>query len=116
MNEYEINLKSAAESRWGRLGPSSRRVGHGGTAWSAQGNLRQPQDGATENRVTEIRARVPQGMSSVSLLEPEDAWLTGGTRSLVRRLLGLNVRKTPIATQKAPAQRVASAADRAQVA
>ena len=114
MNQYETNLKSAAESRWGRLGPSSRRVGHGGTAWSAQANLRQPQDGALENRVTEIRARLPLG--SVIRQEPEDARLTGGTRSLVRRLLGLNIRKTPTAVQKAPAQRAVTATDRVQVA
>ena len=116
MNQYETNLKSAAESRWGRLGSSSRRVGHGGTAWSVQTNLRQPQDqdGAPENRVTEIRAHLPLG--SVIRQEPEDARLTGGTRSLVRRLLGLNIRKTQISVQKAPAQRVVAATDRVQVA
>ncbi len=62
-----------------------RRMSHGGSAWSLPRGtnvLRQPQDGASM-----------AGMSS--LLEPEDTGITGGTRSLSRRLLGLNVTAAP---------------------
>ena len=71
----------------------TRRSGHGEVAWSMRttdaARMRQPQDGAPDSRsrLTTLRPR-PQ----MSLLqEPEDATLTGGTRSLTRRLLGLNI-------------------------
>ncbi len=70
----------------------TRRIGHGGTlrslAFGAE-RLRQPQDGAPINRtkLASITAQTPNDV----LQEPEDARLTGGTRSLTRRLLGLNV-------------------------
>jgi hypothetical protein len=67
----------------------TRRSGHGETAWSLRtdpARLRQPQDGAPDKLAT-LRQR-PQVRV---LQEPEDATLTGGTRSLPRRLLGLNV-------------------------
>lgn len=71
---------------------------HGGSAWTASGkadNLHQPQDGAQEPG-TLLTKR-----SRMSLREPEDARLTGGTRSLMRRVMGLNV--TALAeTRKAP--------------
>lgn len=77
----------------------SRRTGHGGNLWSLPLSvraLRQPQDGAldTRSRLSSITGH----LSNDVLLEPEDAPLTGGTRSLTRRLLGLNVapiRKSP---------------------
>jgi hypothetical protein len=77
-----------------RMPAMASRQGHGGTAWSlpfaeAGTGMMQPQDGATETRskLSSMRAQ-----SSVDgLHEPEDARLTGGTRSLDRRLLGLNV-------------------------
>jgi hypothetical protein len=77
----------------------TRRSGHGDTAWSLRtdpARLRQPQDGAPDSRarLTTLRLRPQIGL----LQEPEDATLTGGTRSLTRRLLGLNVgtkRMTP---------------------
>jgi hypothetical protein len=62
-----------------------RRLSHGGSAWSlprGTSSLRQPQDGASL-----------AGM--LSQLEPEDAGMTGGTRSLSRRLMGLNVTAAP---------------------
>jgi hypothetical protein len=65
-----------------------KRNGHGGSAWAttAKGeNLHQPQDGAQETG-TLLKARTP-----MSVREPEDAGLTGGTRSLMRRVMGLNV-------------------------
>jgi hypothetical protein len=63
----------------------------------------QPQDGAppTAAKLTNIAAR----LHGVLAQEPEDARLTGGTRSLTRRLLGLNIlsshRKSPQSTELA---------------
>jgi len=91
----------------------TRRSGHGETAWSMRtdaARLRQPQDGALDSRsrLATLRPRPQLGL----LQEPEDATLTGGTRSLTRRLLGLNVgsmqRLTPVI--------VAGPAPRAKVA
>jgi len=51
--------------------------------------MSQPQDGAPERPA---RLRLLQASLHASLdSEPEDARLTGGTRSLSRRVLGLNV-------------------------
>ncbi len=61
--------------------------GHGHAAWAmpfAATNLIQPQDGADNSRTT---LQCPDER----LHEAEDAHLTGGTRSLNRRLLGLNI-------------------------
>lgn len=73
-----------------------KRIGHGGMAWTAAANadeLHQPQDGAQEAGI------LYTAMSRLAHREPEDARLTGGTRSLMRRVMGLNVtsaaRKTP---------------------
>ncbi len=41
--------------------------------------------------VVEVQAAVTQAPTSVQPIEPEDAYLTGVSRSLQRRLLGLNV-------------------------
>ncbi|HEY5330021.1 MAG TPA: hypothetical protein VIJ79_09070 [Acidobacteriaceae bacterium] len=74
-----------------------KRVGHGSTAWSvpsAETALCQPQDGASDPRKRGLeRADVQEiGPRALRLAsEPEDARLTGGTRSLSRRLMGLNV-------------------------
>jgi len=98
-----------------------RRVSHGGIAWShvPAENLRQPQDGAVQkfdsrSRVEEITSR----MQAPQLMEPEDARLTGGTRSLMRRLTGLNVgRKLPeMARKMAPAKARRILANEPQVA
>jgi len=80
-----------------REGAGWKRNEHGGSAWTAaqDGKLHQPQDGAQETG-TLLTAR-----TRLSLREPEDARLTGGTRSLMRRVMGLNV--TALAgTRKAP--------------
>lgn len=74
---------------------STRRGGHGSMAWSlpfAEQTMLQPQDGAidTRTRLASIRSH----QHSDGLHESEDAQLTGGTRSLDRRLLGLNVLET----------------------
>ncbi len=66
-----------------------RRIPHGSGGPSKAGpvKLYQPQDGANGKR------RVAEMASSLSQMpeEAEDARLTGGTRSLVRRLSGLNL-------------------------
>jgi len=71
-----------------REGVGWKRNEHGGSAWTAAAKadkLHQPQDGAQETGVL-LSAR-----THMSLREPEDARLTGGTRSLMRRTMGLNV-------------------------
>jgi len=45
----------------------------------------------TDNRTEEQLASRQTSPASVQLLEPEDAYLTGASRSLQRRLLGLNI-------------------------
>jgi hypothetical protein len=54
--------------------------------------MMQPQDGASATRSRLASIRSHQNIDG--LHEPEDARLTGGTRSLDRRLLGLNVLNT----------------------
>lgn len=80
---------------------NTRHGKHGGTAWSvpfSERSLCQPQDGAAERRKS--LAIINSHLLTNLLNEPEDARLTGGTRSLTRRLLGLNV------TAKYPCTRV----------
>jgi hypothetical protein len=83
----------------GNIPIMSTKRGHGGLASSSLGerSMRQPQDGAADAR--RRMAMIASPFNSNVLNEPEDARLTGGTRSLTRRLLGLNVlaeyRKAP---------------------
>jgi hypothetical protein len=80
------------QSRFGAASEMPRRIAHGGMAWATTATdeikLYQPQDGATDtrSRVADIASRLRKIAG-----EPEDARLTGGTRSLMRRLSGLNV-------------------------
>jgi hypothetical protein len=86
------------------------RVLNDASSWTqrpAEMRLRQPQDGATDvtSRVASLRS---PGLELTG--EPEDARLTGGTRSLMRRVLGLNVMAPPLpaalpAASALPAQR-----------
>lgn len=88
-----------------------KRVVHGGSAWSASAktdNLHQPQDGAQEAG-TLLTAR-----TRMALREPEDARLTGGTRSLMRRTMGLNV--TALADKRKAQARPVPSKPHAQVA
>jgi hypothetical protein len=109
-------MQNQTVSRWTsklrRSETPARRVAHGGIAWSAPvaaRTLRQPQDGTpdTRSRVASIAARLNDKLT----FEPEDASLTGGTRSLNRRLMGLNVmkqeRKGPGVATVGPQTRVA---------
>jgi hypothetical protein len=91
----------------------TRRIGHGGTMRSkpvAADLLRQPQDGAPTSKAK--LAAITSSLLSNALKEPEDARLTGGTRSLTRRLLGLNLG----ATQRRVTAMVAGAITQAKVA
>jgi hypothetical protein len=95
---------------------STRRGGHGGTAWSlpfAEPGMLQPQDGAidTRTRLASIRSH----QHSDVLHEAEDARLTGGTRSLDRRLLGLNVLDTYAKRSAASAAKVTSVESLVQI-
>jgi hypothetical protein len=89
----------------------SRRTEHGGMAWATASVLIQPQDGATNvhesTRVTDISTRSQlASLGAIAMGEPEDARLTGSTRSLVRRMLGLNIapraarKSAPVAVAK----------------
>ena len=120
------------QKTWGRQESGSRRVVHGGMAWASRGMLMQPQDGAFDSReqnarVTDIGKRLQvAAFGAAAMVEPEDARLTGGTRTLVRRLLGLNitrrVRPTGLVAKAAkpvvakPAKRTLAAVEQAQVA
>ncbi len=71
-----------------------RRVNHGGAAWLKRRGLelRQPQDGAQHHQDSgaERTEKLHDSVTTRSA-EAEDARLTGGTRCLMRRLMGLNV-------------------------
>jgi len=56
------------------------------TAKSVTASRRTPSEAAVEEQVAKTQAP-----TSVQPVEPEDAYLTGVSRSLQRRLLGLNV-------------------------
>jgi len=108
------------EIPWSRFTSAFRRNGHGGTPWSRTLEMSQPQDQddlvGAQMRITEISARLHRGLvetTGVVLNEPEDAHITGGTRSLTRRLTGLNVLPR---TEPKPVQRVVPAASQSQVA
>jgi hypothetical protein len=101
-------------------GLARKRVGHGSVAWSAssaEDALCQPQDGAAEGRDLRRHMAETAGVQAIHARrlanEPEDARLTGGTRSLMRRLMGLNVtarpsaRRAPRNAKTVPAQQVA---------
>ena len=100
LSDYASSWKSqmrAGAARTARM--VMRRTVHGGTAWvrpDSDTEMYQPQDGGTDldtrSRVTEISAQ----LNRTGFIEPEDARITGTTRSLMRRLMCLNVgRKTP---------------------
>jgi hypothetical protein len=129
MSESISNLKAIVQkNNWNpRLAPTSRRVGHGGMAWATNSSLKQPQDGSSEmrdtaSRITSISTRMQVAtFGGAPVVEPEDARLTGGTRSLVRRLMGLNIMPRVISTATAkkaarPAKKTAPAAANVQVA
>jgi hypothetical protein len=90
-----------------------KRVVHGGVAWTAAAkadDLHQPQDGAQEN------GTLYTAMTRMAFREPEDARLTGSTRSLMRRVMGLNVTAPMLSgARNSPARPVATTSQ-AQVA
>ena len=90
----QLKARETPLSRFAGVQEIPRRVAHGGVAWAVNRqeiNLHQPQDGAsdTRGRVTDIGSR----LLKIAASEPEDARLTGSTRSLVRRLSGLNLER-----------------------
>jgi hypothetical protein len=78
----QLKSNFSPQSRFAPAQEISQRTGrHGGTPWA------------------------PASLGEVKLYQPQDARLTGGTRSLMRRLSGLNMgmnlvrRAKPIVTQ-----------------
>jgi hypothetical protein len=75
-----------------------RRTTHGGCAWSLPSRdgslaLRQPQDGALTNAAHSISATMLSALRSrpsAASTQASDDKLTGATRSLASRILGLN--------------------------
>jgi hypothetical protein len=90
----QLKSTESPQRRFASTQDIPHRTGHGGTAWASASTsiglvkLYQPQDGAIDprRRVSDIASRMRKMAG-----EPEDARLTGGTRSLMRRLSGLNV-------------------------
>lgn len=91
LNQSVLPLKSRAVP--GSEGMDSwRRASHGGSGFARDQRMRQPQDGALDlsTRVASITSKMHPALP----MEPEDARLTGATRSLFRRVMGLNVMRT----------------------
>jgi hypothetical protein len=112
LSQYASQWKNRVKSLPSRLRLAPRRDAFVNSGWGTapEKETSQPQDGGSE---MDDRAQVTQMPSQrISFIEPEDARLTGGTRSLMRRLMGLNVAtiKTPM-----PVKRTA-VPSRAQVA
>lgn len=85
--------------------PVIRRGGRGGNAWllPMAEAMSQPQDGAATSlsQLVSMRSHLHSNVFN----EPEDARLTGGTRTLARRVMGLNVipeKRTAVASVSAP--------------
>jgi hypothetical protein len=90
-------------NRTSNLPRAPRRPNHGSTAAFSVGNpLLQPQDGAIVATMSEKVSPINGRMSLVGG-EPDDARLTGATRSLFRRVMGLNV-STLIEKARVPAK------------
>lgn len=95
MKSAVLGLKDrlASKARYGTMfGP---RRNYAGVSWATAEELGQPQDGVADAREMSDSGthRVVGRMNTIE--EPEDAGLTGTTRSLGRRLLGLNVVDRP---------------------
>ena len=88
----QLKSNESPQRRFASTQEMPHRTCHGGTAWVpaslGEVKLYQPQDGAIDprSRIADIASRMRKMAG-----EPDDARLTGGTRSLMRRLSGLNV-------------------------
>ena len=76
-----------AATHWGPSAFTPRRT----HTWVPAEQLGQPQDGGEVSDNMEWKDGGAATHHARELHEPEDARLTGGTRSLMRRVLGLNV-------------------------
>ena len=114
-----ISSLKNVEIPWSRFAAAFRRNGHGGTPWARTVEMSQPQDGAlgAQARITEINTHLNTcTMGGISFMdEPEDAQITGGTRSLSRRLTGLNIMPRRASAAK-PIQNVMPVTSQSQVA
>jgi hypothetical protein len=91
LSDYASSWKR--QMRFAATRESARRAAHGGTALGQRPEveLRQPQDGGMDQDVRSRVAEISAHLNRTGLIEPEDARLTGTTRSLMRRLMGLNM-------------------------
>ncbi len=92
MMQIPLEFMNSWKTRNGAVVRMPARKGHGSLTQATQQEMIQPQDGAEDARVRMANIRSRQ--HSDDLHETEDARLTGATRSLDRRLLGLNVLAT----------------------
>lgn len=103
-------------------GEAERRVFVRSLKWKSAlvpspGPMYQPQDGAVKSgSMSEVPARLKRSDLKrtdmrLAAAEPEDAWLTGTTRSLMRRVSGLNV--SPSVLERRASQPAARASKRA---
>src|ERR1700753_1100906 len=121
MKPHLTNLTNrfAPENRGGSVVFGPRRAGPGSVTRPGAEQLWQPQDGAQDldTQVSEMTSRRQRG-AFARLNEPEDAGLTGMTRSLGRRLLGLNVtgKPKPFVRETATTTLSTPGANRTQVA
>jgi hypothetical protein len=90
----DLNVTDINASRYASgLAAQSHRSDHSATAWLVTPTLLQPQDGALvsqEDAPAQVEEHFIFGRLR-NMQEPEDAALTGGTRSLLRRAMGLNL-------------------------
>lgn len=101
LSQYVSQWKNRMQDRVTSPLVAPRRVSHGGSGWLHEPAVerQQPQDGAPFDAGGDgPRQRVAE--MPVSWMEPEDARLTGGTRSLMRRLMGLNMSRPAAAAAK----------------
>lgn len=100
LSQYVSQWKNKMHDRMTSPLVAPRRVSHGGSGWLHEpaSERQQPQDGAFDANGDGARQRVAE--MPTSWMEPEDARLTGGTRSLMRRLMGLNMSRPATAVAK----------------
>ena len=115
LSEYASQWKNTVRSRLGAVRVGPRRAASN-WAHSSEINLQQPQDGAFDQDVRSRVSEIPVSPVKAGFQEPEDARLTGSTRSLMRRVMGLNVGKRPVTTTALAVRRHLLSTDEAQVA
>lgn len=107
LSRYASDWKDRLRARLREAGIGSSRPHHDGNGWMhvPAEDRRQPQDGAPKAAGKVLPSPVLHFSRSAPhlerglLMEPEDARITGSTRSLTRRLMGLNIARPSAAPQ-----------------